>query len=573
MWKFVRNMLLLTVALAAALQLLLWVAAQQQAGAIASQLVPWLDLRYSGAGAGFDGTLRLKDVQVTFKRGAWRDAFVADRVSLRAGGPLWLLARAVSRGDDFPDDLQLEAGNLHAAPSLAKSLAAWFGAKSGVPFDDFGCGHAFGDADYAAMQRAPQAASLSLHVERDAAAKSLQLDARLADQPFATLHLRAELKPFDFAMLDDAKAQAGARLASASLGWRDDGYLAARNRYCAQRLGASVDGYLDRHLAAVTEFLAAREIEPSADAVGLYRALLAKGGEAELLSLPNPAVAPASYGTYDRAEVLRFLNLTAHHDQSPPVLFKLAFIAPPPREPEGDGLVAPPAATSTAPVATAVPAPTTSPSAGTTSATKPVVATSAPAVTPAPPVKPEAITPVPATTSPKPVAAPVATVSRDAVLDKPGANPVLPAAAPPKPVAPVATPATTAATTAPPPAKPAGTVEALRDPVTGKPVETGAPPEDVSSTAAMVWKSGVVERLPEAGPRELPYIVTALESLENRAGEYVILVTEGGKQLEGVLVGVTRDSATLRVRRETGSADLDVPRARIREVRLPRARE
>ena len=41
MWKLVRNMLLLTVALAVALQLLLWVAAQQQAGAIAAQLAPW----------------------------------------------------------------------------------------------------------------------------------------------------------------------------------------------------------------------------------------------------------------------------------------------------------------------------------------------------------------------------------------------------------------------------------------------------------------------------------------------------------------------------------------------------
>jgi hypothetical protein len=89
----------------------------------------------------------------------------------------------------------------------------------------------------------------------------------------------------------------------------------------------------------------------------------------------------------------------------------------------------------------------------------------------------------------------------------------------------------------------------------------------------MVWKSGVVERLPDAGPRELPYIVTALESLENRSGEFVILVTEGGKEIEGVLIGVTHESATVRVRRETGTADLDVPRARIREVRQPRARE
>lgn len=568
MWKFIRNMLLLTVALAAALQLLLWVAAQQQAGAIAAQLAPWMDLKYSSASAGLDGTLRLKDVQVTMRHGPWRDAFMADRLQIRAGGPLWLLTRAVSRGDEFPAELKLEANAVRVAPSLVKAASNWVGAKSGVPFDDLGCGKPFVDSDYKAMQRAPQPATLTFHLEREAAAKSLQLDMRFSDAPFGELHLSTELKPFDFSMLDDAKALAAGRVASATLGWRDDGYLGARSRFCAQRLGSSVDGYLERHLAAVTEFLASHEIVPSADAMGLYRTLLTKSGQVELQSLPSSSVAPTTYSDYERAEVLRFLNLTARHDQTPPILFKLSFLAPAPRDPEEVAVAAPsvPAAPTPAPTPAATPPVATPAPVTPSTVTASTIMPTTPAESRPKPTAVAASSPPVAATPTKPAVAPVASLNRDAMLDKADVTPSLPPpASKPPAVPPPAAPTAVVSTPA--------DVEKLRDPVTGKPLESAPRPENSSSTAAMVWKSGVVERLPDSGPRELPYIVTALESLENRSGEYVILVTEGGKEIEGVLVGMNLESATVRVRRETGSADLDVPRARIREVRLPRARE
>lgn len=565
MWKLVRNMLLLTVALAVALQLLLWVASQQQAGAIAAQLAPWLDLKYDSASAGLDGALRLKDVKVSMRHGPWRDSFTAGTLQIRAGGPLWLLTRAVSRGDEFPTDLKLEATGVHVAPSLVKSISSWGNAKSGVPFDDLGCGKPLADGDYLSMQRAPQAATVTLHLERDKAARNAQIDAHFFDAPFGELHLRSELKPFDLTMLDDAKALGSARVASASLGWRDDGYFAARNRYCAQRLGSSVDGYLERHLAAVTEFLAAHEIVPSGDALSLYRSLLTKGGEVELLSLPSSNVAPTAYPDYDRAEVFRFLNLTARHDQAPPVLFKLGFLAPAPKDPEVVAVTAPAAPGAVTPPIAPPVAPVSEPSSRTPNPAESAAVTAPPAA--APTAKPYPSTSA-ATASPTEVAAkPLASTrvaSRDAVLDKPGTSPTLPptpkAGPAPSPVSPPAVVSTPA------------DVERLLDPVTGRPLESAPAPQN-NSTAAMVWKGGVVERLPESAPRELPYIVTALDTLENRTGDYVILVTEGGKVIEGVLVGMTPENATVRIRRETGSADLDVPRARIREVRLPRARE
>jgi hypothetical protein len=68
-----------------------------------------------------------------------------------------------------------------------------------------------------------------------------------------------------------------------------------------------------------------------------------------------------------------------------------------------------------------------------------------------------------------------------------------------------------------------------------------------------------------------PYTVVAPEALENYVGQRLTLVTEGGKTLEGVLDSVDGEEAVLQMRRETGSAALNVPRRRIREVRIPRA--
>ena len=286
MWKLLRNVLLLTAAMAAALWLLLWVAAQQQAASIAAQLAPWAELRYARAGAGLDGVLSLGGVEWRFKQGPWRDAFGAATVRVRGGGPLWLMTRALSHGEDVPERLQVELRDLHLATSLQTTVAGWFG-RSGVPFDGFGCGAAFVPSDYVAMQRAPQPLDVSLKLDLDAAAQDLSADLQLRNAPYAAVRLHAELKPFDYAMLADAKAAQALRVGSLTLGYRDLGYFAERGRYCAQRMGWSVEQYIDRHLATVTGFLEEHEIEAGTEPLELYRRLLEQGGDGRQVDDPS----------------------------------------------------------------------------------------------------------------------------------------------------------------------------------------------------------------------------------------------------------------------------------------------
>ncbi len=544
MWKLLRNVLLLTAAMTAALWLLLWVAAQQQAASIAAQLAPWAELRYARAGAGLDGVLSLGGVEWRLKQGPWRDAFGAATVRVRGGGPLWLMTRALSHGEDVPARLQLELHDLHLPGSLQGAVGAWFG-HSGVPFDGLGCGAAFVPSDYAAMQRVPQALDVSLKLDLDAAAQDLSADVQLRNAPYAEVRLHAELKPFDYAMLADARAAQALRIGSLTLGYRDLGYFAARGKYCAQRMGWSVEQYIDRHLATVTGFLEEHEIEVGAEPLALYRRLLEQGGEAELLSLPNPGVGPLDYPRRERGEILRLLNLTARLDQAPPILVKLSFLAPPAEEvasaivtPPPESAARTPATAAAAPVVTAVP----------TSA----AAAANPAA--APPGRPVVAAPPPG----------VAATSSGA------AAPPLPA------VATAVVPATGTASmqaVAPAalarPAAPPATEPVLRDAQTGKPVPSSAPAPPGDSTLALVWKGATVERLPSAPAPAHDYRVVALDDLAARIGERVTIVTSGGKEIEGAVAALDAEGVVLRVRRETGMAELALPRQRVHEVRVP----
>jgi hypothetical protein len=95
-------------------------------------------------------------------------------------------------------------------------------------------------------------------------------------------------------------------------------------------------------------------------------------------------------------------------------------------------------------------------------------------------------------------------------------------------------------------------------------------PKGGESTLALVWKGATLEKLPPAAPSELPYTVVGLEGLANYVGHRLTLVTEGGKEIEGTLSAVDQESVVIRVRRQTGSADLSVARGRVLEVHVPR---
>lgn len=560
MWKLVRNLLLAGVLFAAGGKLALWAAAQQQAAELVQRVAPWGTLTFASASADFDGLLTLSGVRFAPKPALALGQIEAREVELRARGAFALLLRAVTRDTDVPDKLgvRLIGAKLPAFELFGTAgSTAWLGRVSMVPFETLGCGVVtrLSTTDYQAMGLAPALPDIDLDYRYDAAARTLSFGVGASNPGFAAVKAHADVNGFSPAALTQAGARDALRAAQLTIDYRDLGYLARRNRFCAQQLGLTPEAFVDQHVAALQEFLKARRIVPSEAVVALYRQLLAGSGSLQLLSLPNASVAPSQYASLDPEEVLRWLNLTARHNNSPPVLFKLYFLADP--QP-AEALAGIDAALVHDPLAEPEPRPAAPAGNAVVQAPPPTVEAAPVAVAPKPvaaapePTRPVAATPEP----PRPVGAPP---RASAPVFAP--KPVAPARAP-EPVA--AEPQTSTVPTLrvnPPPADPR---------VAGRASGPAPPP---GSTAALVWQGPGVDRLEPPAEKPEPqrtFTVVAFEGLAAHVGARVLLITSGGKEIEGRIAGADASGVTLTVARDTGQAQFFVERARILEIRVQR---
>jgi hypothetical protein len=566
MWKLVRNLVLTGVLGFAGGKLALWAVAQQQAGELAQRVAPWGTLTWSSAGADFDGKLTLGDVRFVPKAALAIAPVEARELELRSHGALSLVTRAITRNTDVPDTLAVHLAGARLPtfePFGTAGQAAWLGRVSMVPFEALGCGVVtqLSTRDYQAMGLAPALPDLDLEYRYDAAARTLSVSVGAANPGFAAVRAHADLNGFAPAALTDAAARDAARAGQLTINYRDLGYLARRNRFCAQQLGVAPDAFVELHVTAVQEFLKTHRIVPTEDVMALYRRLVAGSGSLELLSLPNANIALSQYATYDPEEVLRWLNLTARHNTSPPVLFKLFFLAD---EAPADALAGIDPALVHDPLAEPAPsgAATTPPPSATTVAASPPAAAPAPAAAPpaAPPVSPPVSSPAPAPVTTAAVPTKTAPPANAPVF---APKPVVPKPAPSAPVA--AAPAATVPTlrVSPPPADPR---------VAGR---TSGPAPAPGSTAALVWQGPGVDTLerPEEKDKPAPtraFTVVAFDALGAHVGARVVLITSGGKEIAGRIASVDATGVMLSIARDTGQAQFFVDRTRILEIRVQR---
>jgi hypothetical protein len=96
------------------------------------------------------------------------------------------------------------------------------------------------------------------------------------------------------------------------------------------------------------------------------------------------------------------------------------------------------------------------------------------------------------------------------------------------------------------------------------------PPPD--STLALVWKP-TVDRLDATPPPPRNYDVIDYSTLMNGyVGRFVRLLTTTGKKVEGSVISVDATTLALHIKRPGGSAELQVPRSVIVEIRVPHAK-
>ena len=539
MWKLLRNLLLVAILLAGVLKLALWYEVRQSATRLVSAWAPVAQVQYDSIGVNLDGTIALAGVSVVFGKGPTRSSWRASQVDVETSGPFWLLRRGLMGDESFPAHLGLTVKGLQPPAGASPFDWRWLSPLSLVPFETFGCGvvSRLSIADYQRMGLNPGVAQQHLDYRYDAATNALTFTGELSTPPFSAISLSGELQHFDARSIT-LKGWPSLQVAVLTAEYADNGYLAKRNHFCAQQAGMNPAAFIDQHLDAIKAYLDSVGVQTTAGVETIYRSLVTSGGRMSVQSLPNPGFTLEAFSTEARDALVRQLNLTTRHNDAPPVMLRLAFKTP---------NVADDATPALASVTAAPTAPAGS-----------IVASAS--VAPVPPAKPAATIVS---------ASPTTTASSLPVVSKP---PVVVASPPPAPVQPAAT-ATTAAAT---PAKSNGASAAPAATAPAAPAKVGdaglpstpAPPE--GSTLALVWKP-TVDRLPDATPPARDYDLIEAGAANNYAGRFVRVLTSGGKKVEGHIIGLGPDGTTLalRVNKPGGSAELQVQRSVIVEIRLP----
>jgi hypothetical protein len=184
----------------------------------------------------------------------------------------------------------------------------------------------------------------------------------------------------------------------------------------------------------------------------------------------------------------------------------------------------------------------------------------------APPVPEETPMPTPPPAMPEPAKSegmPLLSVANAAAL--PIETPRLPQPELPSEVIAVATPESSAAawtTVVHPSVDPRDALEA---------VPASAPPPPADSTAALVWRAPTIERLPEKTAAVSDYVSIPVTSLSAYRGARVRLLTAGGKLVEGRVQQFDGVDVVMLVVRDGGSAEMRIPQAGIRDVKVRRS--
>ena len=550
-----RNVVLALVAVLGALALALEYSARREAARIAAALEPLAHLSYDSAGSTWSGVVRLTAPRLEIRAGPWLGSLQARSATLAGDGWLWTLGRAMSAARGLPTAARLTVHGLDLpAASDRGVIATWLRPPGAALFEMQGCpGDAFGVVDRERMRVHAGERIDRFDYRLDAASGRLRLDVVLEQPGIAAVVGGLELAAFQPAQ---PNFPADVRLAQAEIDYRDPGYLSVRNSLCAQRLGTSTNEFVARHLVAVDEQLALWGVSVGESVRTVYRRLVAEGGAMKLTVLPDPSWLPADALGTPRAELLRVLNATARHNDAPPVMLQLAFADPgaPWMASEAD---ADPASAALTP-AGAEPVAETPEAAPRDAA---VIADSAIPTGSAPPTVPSD---VPFTPEPP--------IDRVTDATPPAIAPTAESRSPPASVPATPTPEAATAVVAPPPAtsktpEPSSTVAVdPRDPARELGASAPAPPK--GSTLALVWKPGVIERLEARDAPVRDYQVIGAGEIGAHRGRRLRLLTAGGKLVDGEFRGVDAGQALMRVRVPSGTADVAVPLANVREIRL-----
>ncbi|MCQ4165650.1 hypothetical protein [Tahibacter harae] len=257
------------------------------------------DTTYRAAWPSLTGTVTAKDVVFPALEGSGLQPFRFEEVTVEV--PTWQYLRSAfsrRRGSMLNAinevRITLKGGSGEYGQPFTAMLGA-FGAASASPFEADGCAgdSLWSSAELRDMGLQPGPTELVVHYKRDR--ETLILEEDLHTPGVASVSYRGRMQMNDnyslFSLLDGGKNAVTAD----SWSLADEGFVAARNRYCAGKDKITPAQFADRHIAAVQRLLASAGLRANADMAAAYRDYATNGGKLDISVEYQPALTAERY--------------------------------------------------------------------------------------------------------------------------------------------------------------------------------------------------------------------------------------------------------------------------------------
>ncbi|UXI66416.1 hypothetical protein [Tahibacter amnicola] len=283
--------------------------------------------------------------------------FSTDRVAIQTPGLMWLLRTSILGPEEaVPEMLGFSFRNLviDGLPDAAVQESVT-GTYSGTLFEADGCKSAlWSRADLREMGLAIGDTTHSLTMRR-VGSDGIDIEVVQATPGAGAMNGTLNLKAPG---LDSNPAGiAAAAISAGALTFRDDGFIAARNAYCAKEAAIDEAGYVEQHMAAIRARLARRGLQADAPLEAGYRTYASKGGELTIRARPQqgltiPALKGANFELF-RGLMSPIVEIPGHE----PLLLSIGPLTAAPVETAAAATADAPVTTAAAPAETSVAAP------------------------------------------------------------------------------------------------------------------------------------------------------------------------------------------------------------------------
>lgn len=274
--------------------------------AAAESMFPLYDIGYDDTFMRMNGEFGAINVEFDLldEEGEVLQTFSAERVTVRPPGLGWLLRRtALVKSNAVPERMDVVLQNVRLVTNPGREPFDF----SALPYEHAGCGEPFTEQDVVAMTGAVPKGEMGYSIENTGDGRS-----RIRMWMHSTGLARSEYaydvrlqRPVSFPdLLERLDASNIERFA---IEYRDEGFIAKRNAFCAKRLGVAADALTDRLMSGLSAEFSKDGVQYPTEVIERIRRFQQKGGT---MRIETPGAVNIPYDVLNDEKDTRLMTAT-----------------------------------------------------------------------------------------------------------------------------------------------------------------------------------------------------------------------------------------------------------------------